>query len=337
MSERAALMESFLAAHGWSGEHRSVLAEDASFRRYERLVNDWRRAVLMDAPPDHEDVRPFVAMANRLRAHGFSAPEVLEADIENGFLLLEDLGDDTFTAMLRQGADEATLYAQATEFLIQLHRHEVADGANSDPEGHLAPYGADQAVEHARLFLDWYFPAATGATISQEGSDAFDAAWRACLPIAYRTRQGVTLYDFMVDNLMWLPDRDGVGCVGLLDFQDAVWAPVTYDLASLLEDARRDVSPEVAAAMKQRFLDAFPTLDRTDFDASYAIMAAQRSTRILGVFTRLWRRDGKAGYLQHIDRVWRWLEGDLAHPSLAPVRAWFDAWRPPETRTRPDR
>ncbi|MBX6323704.1 MAG: phosphotransferase, partial [Rhodospirillaceae bacterium] len=161
----------------------------------------------------------------------------------------------------------------------------------------------------------------------------FVAAWRAVLPLRHGAPEGLALFDFHVANLVLLPGRPGIGACGLLDFQDAVRAPVTLDLACLLEDVRRDVDPGLAAAMRERYLAAFPDLDRDGFAQSWAVVGAERNARILGTFARLWRRDGKAGYLAHLPRAWRGLEGDLAHPALAPVRRWFDRHYPAEVRT----
>ena len=146
----------------------------------------------------------------------------------------------------------------------------------------------------------------------------------------------LALFDFHIDNLMWLKGRSGIQACGLLDFQDAVVAPVTFDLVSLLEDARRDVPTALAEDLIGHYLAAFPELGEGDFRASYCVIGAQRSTRILGTFARLRLRDAKPGYLLHIPRVWRWLAQDLAHPALAPVKAWFDRHIPPERRRVPE-
>ena len=148
-------------------------------------------------------------------------------------------------------------------------------------------------------------------------------------------RASLVLRDYHIDNLMLLDGRDGVAACGLLDFQDAVIGPVTYDLVSLLEDARRDVPEDLAAAMRERYLAGFPDLDRAAFDASYAVLGAQRNCKIVGIFTRLCLRDGKPLYLEHIPRVWRLIEQDLRHPALAPVASWLDRHIPPAMRRIP--
>ena len=329
MTGRDQTLSDFLAANGWRDRDRAVLADDASFRRYDRLRDGWRRAVLMDAPPDKEDTRPFIRIAGILRDAGLSAPEVIAQDMENGFLLLEDLGDDTFTKVLAAGGDEATLYAQALEALAALYRRVDLSALDDLPRYDEALY-----LREVSLLTDWYLPAIRGP-LDDSVRESFVEAWRAVLSLASGVPSTLVLRDYHVDNLMWLPERESPGCVGLLDFQDGVVGPVTYDLVSLFEDARRDVSPAVTVRLLDRYLSLFPEIDRTAFEASYAVLAAQRSTKILGIFTRLAHRDGKPGYLRHTARLWRWLEGDLRHPALAPVRDWFDREVPAEMRREP--
>jgi aminoglycoside/choline kinase family phosphotransferase len=247
-------------------------------------------------------------------------------------MLLEDLGDLTFTRALAQGAEEAELYRMATDILIELHRGFTA-AALSGRE--LPAYDDERLLDEVALLVDWYLPAVRGRATPAAARDAFLGAWRQVLPAARRIPDSLVLRDFHVDNLMVLEGRRGLAACGLLDFQDAVIGPLSYDLVSLLEDARRDVSPAVALEMFERYLAAFPALDRDDFVASYRILGAQRSTKIIGIFTRLCRRDGKPVYLKHIPRVWRLLEADLACPALAPVKAWFDGEVPAAERIVP--
>ena len=331
MTAREEMRNSFLTGQGWDPADCALLADDASFRRYFRLTNGWRRAVLMDAPPDKEQTTPFVSIAEKLQKLKLSAPEVMAWDRDQGFVLLEDLGDDTFTAILRQGGNEPTLYAQALEALVALHRRWIPEMGENLPR-----YTDDRFIEETLLFTDWYLPAVTGEAVPETLRGSFADAWRSVLPHARAVPETLVLRDYHVDNLMWLPDRDGPRCVGLLDFQDAVTGPVTYDLASLFEDARRDVDQTMAGKLLDRYLGLFPDLSRADFEASYAIMAAQRTTKIIGIFTRLDRRDGKPRYLEHIPRLWHWLAADMEHDVLAPVRDWFERHVPAEFRTIPE-
>lgn len=285
--------------------------------------------MLMDAPPPQENVRPYLVVARRLTALGYSAPRIFAEDVERGLLLIEDFGDATYTRELAAGVDEASLYAAAIDLLIDLHRQ-------AGPWDHEIPaYDDERLLAEAALLVDWFLPALTGHDTSPDARAEFLGLWRSLLPEARRVPETLVLRDYHVDNLMRLPARQGIAACGLLDFQDAVIGPVTYDLVSLLEDARRDIAPSLVAAMLRRYLEAFPELDEKTFHASYAILGAQRNAKIVGIFTRLDRRDGKPQYLAHIPRVWRLLESDLRHPVLAPMRAWFDRYVPREQRIAP--
>jgi N-acetylmuramate 1-kinase len=328
---RQAAMAEFLAASGWAGVAPLPLAGDASFRRYYRLDDGVRRIVLMDAPPPMEDVRPYVAVSAMLRGLGLSAPEIHAEDGARGFLLIEDFGDGVYTRLLNGGADETTLYALAIDTLIALHRAVAANGLPALP-----PYDEARLLAEAALLVDWYAPSVLGAPLAAAARDDYLARWRKVLPWAALPAATLVLRDYHIDNLMLLPGRPDVRSCGLLDFQDAVLGPASYDLVSLLEDARRNVAPALRAAMTERYLAAFPGLDRAEFMRSGAVLAAQRNSKIIGIFARLWRRDGKPAYLPHIGRVWRLLEADLARePALAPIADWLDRHLPPALRHPP--
>ena len=324
-------MAAFLDTCGWRGVVPMPLAGDASFRRYHRLQRNGRRAVLMDAPPPHENVTPYIAVSTLLRDLGFSAPEVFAEDRAGGFLLIEDFGDGTYTRLLDHGADERALYSLAVDTLVELQRAVERCGAPSLP-----PYDMARLLAEAALLVDWYMPAVLGSPLSEASREEFLALWQKVLPQAALAEDTLVLRDYHVDNLMLLHDRPGVRSCGLLDFQDAVCGPPSYDLVSLLEDARRDVPAELRRTMIERYLAAFPALDRPAFHRSAAILAVQRNCKILGIFTRLWRRDGKPGYLAHIPRIWRLLEQDLHHPALAPIAQWLDRHLPRGARRAPD-
>ena len=332
MSERAAAIEAFLATAGWGGAARSKLAADASFRRYERLNRDGARAVLMDAPPPRENVAAYAHVANLLLGLGLSAPRPLARDDAAGLMVIEDFGDRTFTRALAEGADEGALYRLATDTLIALHRRwrPPPPGAAAPP-----PYDDARLLDEAALLPDWFLPAARGRPTPPETRESYLAAWRAALPHARGVAETLVLRDYHVDNLMLVEARAGVAACGLLDFQDAVVGPLTYDLVSLLEDARRDIPPALSAQMLARYRAAFPDLDAAGFEASYAVLGAQRAAKIIGIFTRLDRRDGKPGYLRHVARVWRLLEAGLEHPALTPVAAWFAREVPRAARRAP--
>jgi aminoglycoside/choline kinase family phosphotransferase len=339
---RQAAMADFLRGSGWPGIAPVSLAGDASFRRYYRLVDGARRTVLMDAPPPFEDVRPYVAVAAMLRELGLSAPQIHAEDPAQGFLLIEDFGDDRYTTLLdgavgegangaARGADETALYALAVDTLVALHRAVAASGLPALP-----PYDETRLIAEAALLVDWYAPSVLGAPLPAAAREDYLRRWRDVLPRAVLPVTTLVLRDYHVDNLMLLRGRPDVQACGLLDFQDAVLGPASYDLVSLLEDARRDVPAALRTAMTERYLAAFPGLDRAGFVRSGAILAAQRNAKILGIFTRLWRRDGKPAYLAHINRVWRLLEADLRRESaLTPIGEWLDRYLPPPIRRPP--
>ena len=312
----------FLERHGWAGAQIVPLAGDASFRRYFRINAEDRRAVLMDAPPPHEDPRPFVAIASWLIEIGLAAPRVLASDMEQGLLLLDDFGD----ARMRETLDaepgiELELYETAVDVLVHLHRQPPMEG--------LPRHGLQEWLTELRLFPDWYVPAVGLEAIDL---DSWDAAWRAVLePVAKDGLGPVTvLRDYHAENVMLIDGRGGIERFGLLDFQDALSGHPAYDLVSVLEDARRDVSPELEREMIDRYLEESGI--GNGFESAYWALAAQRNTRILGVFCRLWRRDGKDRYKAFQPRMWGLLERDLGKKGLEPVREWFDANIPSAAR-----
>ncbi len=311
----------FLAAHGWAGAEIRPLAGDASFRRYFRVLDGNRRAVLMDAPPPHEDPKPFIAAAEWLVAAGLSAPRILARDLERGLLLIDDFGDTRLRETLDVTPERETeLYTLAVDLLVHLHGRPPMPG--------LKPHGLDQWLDELQLFPEWYCPA-LGLDVDAE---AYRAAWREVLGRVAGDGLGpvTVLRDFHAENIMLVDGQSDVRRFGLLDFQDAVVGHPAYDLASVLEDARRDVTPAVERAMLDRYKGA---IDRgAAFESAYWTLAAQRNTRILGVFTRLWKRDDKPHYTSFQPRMWGLLERDLHHPALAPVRAWFDRNVPVEKR-----
>jgi hypothetical protein len=297
----------FLERAGWEDAHLLPLAGDASFRRYFRVEAPGRTAVLMDAPPEHEDSRPFIAVAEWLRERDFAAPAILARDLDRGLLLLEDFGNRRFAETVAAERDrEAPLYAQAIDLLRRLH---------GQPPAPTPAYDMAVLLREAALFEQWYLPA-TGLEVAP----GLPEAWQAVLASVADAHAVTVLRDYHAENLMLLPD----GRLGLLDFQDALAGHPAYDLVSLLQDARRDVSEPLEAAMLRHYgpLDA----------AAYALLGAQRNAKILGIFTRLWRRDNKPRYLAYLPRVWSYLERDLRHPALAGVRAWFDAQVPSDKR-----
>jgi len=333
---RDGLINGFLSGAGWGGARLDPLPGDASFRRYARVdypscIGKYRKAMLMDAPPPQEDVRPFVAIARLLSSLGLSAPEIIAEDPVNGFLLIEDLGDDTYTRLLANGADEEELYRLAVDVLISLHK---LDSATVLIDG-LPAYDEAKLLTEVRLLIDWFMPAVLEGGLSEAAISEFEALWRDLLKPVLAASPTLVLRDYHVDNLMRLSGRDGIAACGLLDFQDAVAGHPAYDLMSLLEDARRDLSPGLAATMLAHYFAAFPEIDRAEFETAYAILGAQRHAKVIGIFTRLSVRDNKDVYLKHVPRVWRLLEGSCRHPLLSPFKQWLDRNVPVEMRRTP--
>jgi hypothetical protein len=326
-SERNRARAEFVAAAGWGNAGERLLAGDASFRKYYRLTRPRQSAVVMDAPPPQEDVRPFVRVARHLIGLGLSAPQILAEDAERGFLLLEDFGDDTYARVLAAGGDEGELYRRATDVLVELYR---ADNRSILPV--LGAYAGDALIEAASLLPEWYLPAVTGRPTPSEEAACYVAAWRECLAALPAGDDALLLRDYHKDNLLWLPARPGVKACGLLDFQDAQRGHASYDLVSLIEDARRDVAPDVQAACLDRYIADAGIFDAATFRTGFALMSAQRHARIIGLFVRLLKRDGKPDYLQHLPRVWRMFEKALTHEALTPLRHWVDRLLPPPLR-----
>jgi aminoglycoside/choline kinase family phosphotransferase len=344
-AEQIAASRSFLDAAGYGDAARERVAGDASARSYERLTLAGRQVILMNSPrrPDGppvrrgkpysqiahlaEDVTPFVALANGLRERGFSAPEIFATDLAKGFLLLEDLGCEGVVG----GDPPAPIverYQTAVDVLAALHRLTLPDALPITPQLiHRIPlYDLEAMLIEAELLADWYLPY-RGAPLARTARDTYVALWREALAPAAAQPRSWVLRDFHSPNLLWLPQRPDIARVGLLDFQDALMGPAAYDVASLLQDARVDVPEALEIDLLGRYArsrrEADPDFDVANFVQIYSTLAAQRAAKILGIFARLDRRDGKPQYLRHLPRVWNYLERALVHPRLARLEAWF--------------
>jgi len=320
----------FLEKHGWQEKEISFLAGDASHRRYYRLGSADDHVLLMDAPLPMENIEHFIQIDKLLWDMGFSVPEILAADREQGLALIEDFGDHTYTRILEDTTKYIPLYETAIDVLIVLHK-------KFDAKLHkdIRPYTLAEYMREANLFIEWYYPKIFKQGLSESGRKAWDHCWREALNIVLDSKKTLVLRDYHIDNLVWLKNRKGIQRCGLLDFQDALEGSATYDLVSLLEDARHDVPKEIQNKMITRYLDAFPKLGHDGFFKEYYTVGAQRSTKIIGIFSRLAFRDGKRRYLSCIPRLWKWLEGDLAHPHLKSVKEWFDYYIPQGKRGVP--
>jgi aminoglycoside/choline kinase family phosphotransferase len=360
-AERLAKIRAFLDTAGWgdASTRLSYAQGDASTRRYARLVKaDGGRAFLMDSPrqPDGppvrdgkpysqiahlaEDVRAFVAVDGALAAAGFSAPQIFARDLDAGLLVLEDFGDRVFGAQVQAGANQDDLWHRATDVLLDLRRHRPQQEL---PVGDGMIYRLPQLdlgalrIE-AELLTDWYWPALYGRPIPDGAAHDFTGAWNPIFERLLKSPRGWLLRDFHSPNLIDLPKRSGVQSVGLIDFQDAMLGPEAYDLVSLLQDARLDVPVAIESALLDHYMrhaaERDPAFDAEDFHFTYAALGAQRNTKILGIFARLAKRDGKLQYLAHVPRIWGYLARDLDHPQLAPLKAWYDLHLPLTVRSR---
>lgn len=321
-SERGAARQKFLDDAGWADAEILPLPPDASFRHYFRVREGARGAILMDAPPPRENLPVFVQIARHLAALGLCAPRVHTCDLHSGFALLDDFGDDTFTRLLAAGADERTLYRLAVDVLCALQTRRDA----TDIE--LPRYDEAMLMEEALLLVDWYYPAVCGRKARSEVREEYVALWHGIFSALPPIAPTLVLRDFHVDNLMRVTVEDGSVQCGLLDFQDAVIGSPAYDLMSLLEDARRDVSRVLAEEMVQRYHRAVRTADTQAFELHFHVLAAQRHCKVTGIFSRLLRRDAKSAYLVHIPRVVALLQHHLTLPLLQPLRLWLDTHLP---------
>lgn len=344
-AERMPVIRRFLDGTHFAEAARRRIQGDASTRTYERLTLGEHSAILMNAPrkPDGppvrdgkpysqiahlaEDVVPFVAVANGLRQLGYSAPQIYEAELADGLLLIEDLGADPVVS----GEPPAPIperYAAAVDVLISLHDQKVPAGVRIAPNvTHRLPvYDEDAMLIEVELLLDWYLPH-HGMPVTEETREVYIGLWHEALQVALNSKPTWVMRDFHSPNLIWRPERKGVARVGLLDFQDAMLGPAAYDLASLLQDARVDVPELMEVELLGNYVKQRAAADH-DFDPAgfiriYATMAAQRASKILGIFARLNKRDGKPQYLRHIPRVWGYLQRSLAHPSLEALKDWY--------------
>lgn len=343
---RLQTLRQFLDGAGYLEAKRRRMAGDASTRSYARLIRDDGVVILMNSPrrPDGgttyaravhlaEDVKPFVAIANGLRERGFSAPAIHHADLDAGFLITEDFGSEAVI----EGDPSAPIvdrYEASTDMLVALHRETLPEKLPlAIGLTYAIPvFDTDALLVEVGLMPEWYLPD-RGAVLSDDLRDEFVTMWRDLLARPAAATKTWVMRDFHSPNLIWLGERQGIARVGIIDFQDAVLGPASYDLVSLLQDARIDVPEALELALLTRYIKARRAADDS-FDAAqfaelYAIMSAQRNTRLLGTFARLNRRDGKPHYLRHQPRIWTYLSRSLAHPVLSPLRAWYSANVPP--------
>ncbi len=361
--DRLRLLNDFITHSGWTNAHISYLQGDASARRYARLkqAGEGDKAILMDSPrqPDGpiirdgkpysriahlaEDVKPFVAVDHALRSAGLSAPLIFAQDLDAGLLLIEDLGDRVYSRQADGGAQQAELWTAAIDMLAAFRLADlpvsmpVVPGDPSAGTHTLAPLDATILGIEVALLADWYWPEIHGSNIPASVREAFESLWRPVIKDVLAQPQGWILRDVHSPNLLWLPKRNGIARVGVIDFQDAIAGPWAHDVMSLLQDARVDVPFELEEMLLARYVSQMsrhPDFDEASFRAAYAAYGALRATRLLGLFVRLLRRDGKPDYLRHIRRNWGYLERNLQHPELQQLAIWYDQFFPTALRRR---
>jgi aminoglycoside/choline kinase family phosphotransferase len=353
-------MAAFLTEAGWGSAELKPLPGDASTRRYIRLVMGGRTAMLMDQPQHAEaptaaaDATPemrralgynavarlagadcgrFVAAARHLKRCGLAAPDVMSADLAQGFLVLEDLGDDLYADVIARTGNEQVLYRAAIEVLARLHAEPAPSSLSADKP--LFAYDETALLAEVDLLTEWFLPLALNRLVDEDLAREHRALWQDVLCGIDGPRVFVHR-DFHAQNLLWRAEQKGLARVGIVDFQDALAGAPAYDLVSLLEDARRDVAPELAQAMTDLYIASSRVngmaLDPGEFRLTAAVLAAQRNAKIIGIFARLHTRDKKPRYLAHLPRVWRYMAGDLQHPALAKLKLWYDRHVPEDAR-----
>ncbi len=359
--DRLRTMYDFMIRADWANAKISYLQGDASTRRYARLARGHDKVILMDSPRQAdgpivrdgkpysriahlaEDVKPFVAIDHALRSAGLSAPEITANDLDAGLLLIEDLGDRVFGRETDNGPHQAELWSAGIDMLATFRRANlsmsmpVVPGDPSAGSHTLPALDATILGIEVALLADWYWPEIYKAEMPTDVRADFESLWRPLIELLLAQPKGWILRDVHSPNLLWLPERDGVARVGVIDFQDAIGGPWAHDVMSLLQDARVDVSAGLEASLLARYvvqMSGQPGFDEPAFRTTYAVYGALRATRLLGLFVRLLRRDGKPDYLRHIKRNWGYLERNLQHPALLALRNWYDRHIPAELRTR---
>lgn len=320
---RIHLIDAFLQHGPWQNAERKLLKQDASFRRYWRLSLNQKSCILMDAPPPEKPVSLFADIAKFLSNNGLCAPEILAIDDLNGLMLLQDFGDNTFTRLLLNDPErENELYALAIDTLLKLHQIQLPSSLS------LPTYSWDILIDEAALFIDWFYPAVSNKPASTGQIESFKHAWLTCFKQLTDHQNVVVLRDYHVDNLMIVNSSDGNNQCGLLDFQDALMGSPAYDLVSLVEDARRDISPEFKIITLDQYFNATESIDNAPTRANLMpwinVLAAQRHAKVLGIFIRLYKRDGKAHYLKHLPRVMALFNAALEREALLrPIKCWM--------------
>ena len=309
----------FLSSNGYDSAYAEPLPNDASFRRYFRLYTDHGSVLLMDAPPDKENIVPFIKISQHLKSIGLRPPNIIVSDVDKGLMIIEDFGDNTFTKLLNAGSDPAPLFQDAIDVLIHLHNHNLATTID------IPSYNIKTLIEEALLLVDWHWPEVIGVKCSSAIRNAYIYAWQEVFMALPSTANTLVLRDYHIGNLMQLQAGEGVARLGLLDFQDAVIGPKAYDVVSLIEDARRDNSA-LSDELLSRYSRGVGSGERESFKRWFSVLGAHRHAKCIGIFVRLYRRDGKRRYLQYIPHVISMFEKHLQSSDLKPVFNWFQQY-----------
>jgi len=342
---RSLAMRDFLVGAGWGAAQRRYFTGDASARSYETvMLGDAEPRVLMNSPrlvlgPPVRDGKPYAAIAHTaqsvaafvaidraLARAGVSVPRIFAEDLDSGFLLLDHLGSDSF--LDAEGRPVAERYAAAAELLADMHGKTWSATlvAAGDIVHEVPPFDRDAMTIEIELLLDWYVPYATGRPSGGTLREGFRSVWNAALDRIESAEKSLMLRDFHSPNIIWRPGRQGHDRLGIVDFQDALIGPSAYDVASLAMDARVTVPADIERATVDAYVAARKTggpFDEAAFAEAYAVMAAQRNSKILGIFVRLNERDGKPAYLKHLPRIRAYLEKALSHPALSDLRGFY--------------
>lgn len=323
------IIRQFLSTHQLASPDQLIpIQGDASPRAYMRLIHAGRSYILMDARRDKENFSMFVSMAEYLRGSALNAPEIYGADHDHGLMLLEDFGNGNYQSLFHtlSPATRMELYTHATDVLVQLHQVTLPNFA-------VEPYHQERLMKELSQFTTWYLPQMIQDPIKQhDAKQAFTSIWEELLHQLHTSHEVVVLRDYHSPNLMWMPERPQLAKVGLLDFQDAVIGSKAYDVVSLIEDARVDISKETTTYLLDYYLQSSTLTHKEHFLAEIALLGAQRNCKILGFLTRKLVQDNNRNYLPLHDRMWRYLERDCSHPALASLTVWFDRYVPVDKR-----
>ena len=328
MDIRNTAIGEFLITSGWANSQRDTLEADASSRKYERLRSGSNQALLMICPPEGENIYEFIKVTNYLLEKKYSVPIIFSKDPKKGLLIIEDFGDTTFMRAAGKTVEDSLLYSSALEVLIKMHSNQSRDWSRLN----LPAYNTNLLLEELSIFCEWYLPNFLKNKALKGAIADFQKIWIRLISEYLVLEPTLVLRDFHADNLFWLPKRKGEQRCGLIDYQDAVIGSPTYDLMSLLEDARRDIPTDLYNKIKGDYILAFPDLDITKFNKEFALLSAQRHCKVLGIFSRLCQRDNKNKYLEHMPRVWHLLEKSCQSAFLAPLETWLNEFIPFEKR-----